>query len=140
MKRDGKIKENYMLGRFLKRDHPDVAQFILETYVYPLPLVEDLTMIGPLREKFRGLGLEAKWNMNQLFISCVIRLCNPQLYRHPAKALIVRSKLVKEVAAVLSIDVGAVSRYIRSAIFYEKTYEDYRILVDDIVQKIQNNQ
>ena len=136
MKRDGKIKENFLIGKFLKKTHPELAKEIADTYIYPPSPLNDYGLIPGFYDQFKEIAHDYKWNSKQLFISCIIRLYNPQLYNQPTSSLLVRSKLVIQLTRIMGIDRGNVSRYIRTGVVQETAYEEYKQMVDEVVKKI----
>lgn len=139
MPRERKERENYLIGKFLKKTHPELAKQIADTYIYPPPPLNDYAFISDLYQRFKPLAHDYKWNSKQLFISAIIRLYNPSLHQQPTQNLLIRTGLVLAIAKQIPMPKGKVSVYIRTVMVQERAYDSYKAMVDEVVAKIHTN-
>jgi len=139
------------LGKLLMIRHPQVAKDLYDSYLADQPTDSDYTRIGCYYQKFCGImGIHedhcrgalfkhSRSELRRLFISCMLRLYNPAVYRQPDSCLINPQGLVKQLAEVLCVAAPRVSEAIRQAVAEERIYERYREKVDKIVERIKAN-
>jgi hypothetical protein len=143
-----KSKESYLIGRLLKRLHPEIATSIIEQYIRPSEDPCDFSQIPDIFDKFcllneispkdiKGpLEKRAQFDNRKLFISVMIRIFNPQIHHHPQDAIILRPGFNSQISTFLGIGQYVTTKTIRIAIVHERVYEEYRERVDEITTKL----
>jgi len=125
-------REYNLIGWILMQIQPQTAKEIICTYMRPKPKYNDLLLVPHFLHQFCKIiniepdkvhGSLFKTSMvdkRNLFVSAMIRLYNPELYRHPSDRIIIRRGFNKTLADALGIDQGRISKAIRDSIIQEK--------------------
>lgn len=144
-------KKNFqILGKLLVINRPEIAQELYNSYLQPVvkPVADNHELISSYYSAFcehmqiqidhcqGALFKRSRVEIRRTFISCLMRIYNPAAYLQPEDSIINRPGFVKEIAAVLQTGEQRISETIRQAIAQERIYEDYRIRVNDIYQKL----
>jgi hypothetical protein len=132
------------LGRTLVLKHPGIADELL-----PYCQVIGETDLGKIPEYYRrfcelqGLNPDdykgrfydrEKLRIRRVFIGVMLHIYNRHIFHQPSKAPpIMRNGFVARLSDFLNINRGGVSQLIRQVIFDEKTYDEFRISIEQIV-------
>ena len=145
MKRKIYQKEFYVIGHLLWRTDRQAAEDLISTYIRPKQKFDDFTIISLFFMCFCDVrkihhsqltGILYKSTLTKerrLFISCMIRLYNSQIYGHPSEAMIIRIGFSGRLARVLQISQTQVSKLIKTCVIHEKVYEETRNEVTETV-------
>lgn len=145
-------KNLLLLGKLLISQRPEVAHELLSTYGPPQsPVEHDVSKIDQIYQSYcrirsiephdytGALYKSSKVDVRRVFIAVVLHIYNPQVFHQPLDSIIVNIGLVKKLSEVFQQDNGNMSKTIRKVIAWERQYEDFALIVNQIIEQITAN-
>jgi hypothetical protein len=139
-------KETFRLGRLCAIQKPEVARELLSIYDTK-PAEQDFSRIPHLfsafcrindvaQEHYQGpIYKGIKSDSRKRFIAAMVRMYLPHLYLAPPGIRLDKGFTTK-LAATLRLTKMCVGKVVREVVVQEKVYEEFRMAVDDVTNKL----
>lgn len=136
-------KYYYLLGKILAQKQPEVATQLISDYLPKEQAPQsDFTKIPQFYSHLIESGFPetctSEVSFRRLFIATMVRLYIPQSIQVSEVKFKMPDGFIKQFCLLFNLHSGNATNLVRQIIVWEKSYDDFRQQVDEVMVKIQN--